>query len=254
MLYYLGVKFYLQQIFEGGIPRINGFSAEPSYYATFLLTGFVVNLYLLNNKSVYFGYKYLVLNQVLIFLAIILSTSKMAIPLMISVLLWSSFVDLYTRFVKNKSFYKKDLFVFPLILIAIFIGLYYFFFQLDKIRFLFGGLGIGGTVSHSVVIRERDFDNTLQTFINSPIIGYSLGGIPSAIGGLKGIEITNNVMAKKYEGMNIFMETLAGSGIVGFLFFAIFLVLNHIKFQTYYQTSKVRTKSQLLSSLCSGEA
>lgn len=39
-----------------------------------------------------------------------------------------------------------------------------------------------------------------------------------------GIVITNNETAKQFEGMNIFVETLAGSGIIGFIFFLIFLI------------------------------
>lgn len=252
ILFYFGIKFYLQQVFVVGIPRINGFSAEPSYYATFLLTGFVMNLYLINNKSTYFNFNYLVINQLLLLVAVLLSTSKMAIPLMIFVLLWSSFMDLYTRFVKKMTFYKKDLFVFPLILMGLLIGFYYFIFDFDKIKFLFGGLGIGGTVSHSVVTREIDFENTYKAFKKSPIIGYSLGGIPSAIGEIKGIKITTNELAKKHEGMNVFMETLAGSGVLGFLFFIIFLTkifLKPFQISTLLMKEGDEERSILLKSL-----
>lgn len=217
------IDFYVEQVFALGLPRINGFSYEPSYFATFMLTGFVMNLYLINHKSQYFKFKHLLINQFFIFVSILLSTSKMVVPLVIAILLLTSFQDMFSRLRTGFAIYYKDLFLFPLVFVLLAGGVYMFLFQFKTISFLFDGLGVGGTVSHSVEGRSLGFEQTYTVFKKSPFIGYSLGGIPSAIGELKGLVITDNETAKENEGMNIFMETLAGSGVIGFLFFLTFL-------------------------------
>jgi hypothetical protein len=94
--------------------------------------------------------------------------------------------------------------------------------NLKKFLSVFEGLPILSKYSHSATIRIDDFINTWNIFIDSPFIGYSLGGIAPAIAKYKGhIEITQELV-KKTEGMCIFLEVLAASGIIGFLFFAVF--------------------------------
>lgn len=222
-LFYLGINFFLGQAFSPNFPRISGFSYEPSYYATFLVTGFVTNLYLLNHKSAYFNYKFLVVNQILIFIAIFMSTSKLVIPTILVIIALTSIFDVFNRLLTRFTIYIKDIISISLLMVALLVPIYYLIFDFDKVRFLFNGLGIAGTVSHSVTIRERDFEHTVQAFTNSPLVGYSLGGVPSAIGEIRGVFVTNNELAKENEGMNIFMETLAGSGVLGFLFFLFFV-------------------------------
>ncbi|HTF80610.1 MAG TPA: hypothetical protein VL947_02755 [Cytophagales bacterium] len=223
VLFFVGIDFYLAQVFASNFPRVNGFSYEPSYYATFLITGFVTNLYLLNHKSAYFSYPLLLINQALMFIAIFLSTSKLVIPIMLLSLLLVSFKDVLRKMFSNFSIYMKDLALVPILMLTLLIPIYYIVFDFEKVRFLFDGLGIAGGVSHSVTFRERDLDATYKAFTQSPVVGYSLGGVASAIGEIRGVRVTNNELAKENEGMNVFIETLAGSGIIGFLFFIWFL-------------------------------
>ncbi|MFN8438396.1 MAG: hypothetical protein U0V72_12265 [Cytophagales bacterium] len=224
LFFVLGVNFYLEQVFESGIPRINAFCYEPSYFATFMLTGFVINQFLIINKSKYFNFNFLLINQFFVLVSILLSTSKMVIPIVLFLLFFSSITDLIYKIFRNFSVYTKDLLLMPVIIFGFVFIIYMFLYKFEDISFLFAGSGVGGTVSHSVEGRSLALEQTFQVFKKSPFVGCSLGGIPSSIGDLFGIVITNNETAKQFEGMNIFVETLAGSGIIGFIFFLIFLI------------------------------
>ena len=120
----------------------------------------------------------------------------------------------------------------------LFIGIVtlYSIFNFEKVYFMFNGLGIFGTAAHSSGARWSEFGDTLRAFWKSPIIGYSLGGIPSAIAEVRGIMITTQFQAKSFEGMNIFAEVLAASGIFGFVCFMLFLIQ---LFRKTYQLSEV---------------
>jgi hypothetical protein len=97
-------------------------------------------------------------------------------------------------------------------------------FNYDKFISLFEGLPFLSRYWHSATIRIDDFFYTWKIFINSPYVGYSLGGVAPAIAQLKGhIHITQEIV-KNTEGMCIFLEVLAASGIIGFAFFLLFLI------------------------------
>ncbi|MFU2074254.1 hypothetical protein, partial [Gallibacterium anatis] len=119
---------------------------------------------------------------------------------------------------------KNDIFILMIYLISfILIMGFILFFDLEKILFLLNGTGLFGTSSHSASMRGSDALYTLETFLNSPFIGYSLGGVATAIAEIQGIVVNSQAEAKLYEGMNIFLEILAASGIFGFLFFILWL-------------------------------
>jgi O-antigen ligase len=60
-------------------------------------------------------------------------------------------------------------------------------------------------------------------FQNSPLIGYSLGGIAPAIAQLHGVTDLDFESVKEFEGNSIFVEVLAASGIFGFIPFFLFV-------------------------------
>lgn len=103
------------------------------------------------------------------------------------------------------------------------------YFNLNTFKFLFSGLGMFGTATHSSEARTNEAWTTFEVFLNSPFIGYSLGGVAPAIAELKGFTIYTQSEAKNFEGMNIFLEVLAASGIIGFIFFVIFFIVLYSK-------------------------
>lgn len=208
----------------GVLARINGFSYEPSFFATYLLIGWVFvaclckdNAYIINKKVLYFFY-------FLLTLVMFLSSSRMGWLIM---LIWYMqypilFVAKLFQGRLNIRLMKYALLFTTISIFFICIVVYIIGF--DTISFLFSGLGIAGGASHSSDTRTHEFMDTLTIFMKSPIIGYSLGGISSAIGELRGIDVSDLEVAKMNEGMSVFAEVLAASGIVGGLFFVLYFI------------------------------
>ena len=74
--------FIVQWWIKGVLPRVNGFSFEPSYYATYMLIGWTIARILIRSKE-FNKRKDILISLVLITIAIILSSSRMSIALMI---------------------------------------------------------------------------------------------------------------------------------------------------------------------------
>lgn len=224
-LFHLGSPLVMQWWFPGVLARINGFSYEPSYFATYLIIGWVLVAYLIKKNSSLLSRGAFVSVFTLITIVIVLSSSRMGIIMM---MIWyiqypSHFIGRLLLGQCNLKYLKVCL----MLLIAASIPsiLIFYIIGFDKLSFLLAGLGIAGTSSHSSGARLEGLTATLNAFMNSPFIGYSLGGVATAIGELYGIDITTLEDAKYSEGMNIFAEVLAASGIIGFFPFAIYLIL-----------------------------
>jgi O-antigen ligase len=86
------------------------------------------------------------------------------------------------------------------------------------------GTGVSDTAAHSVIQRESAFSDTLTVFTEHPLIGESLGGVSSGIAALHAYTVRSFEDSKPFEGMNIFAEALAASGIAGIAPFIWFLI------------------------------
>ena len=207
----------------GVLPRLNGFSYEPSYFATYLLMGWVICAYLIGSKSSVFNRTHLQANLAIITLALILSSSRMGIVMMI---IW--YFQYPLRFINrlfhccfNKrlakiSAYLGIVLVFIVVIIVYFIGT-------DNLSFLLAGLGLSGQASHSVSDRTHGAEEMLTIFLKSPVIGYSLGGVNAVLAEMSGVTSGDIADIAKYTGFSVFMEVLAASGLVGFIPFIIFI-------------------------------
>jgi hypothetical protein len=91
------------------------------------------------------------------------------------------------------------------------------------------GTGIADTAAHSVVQREDAAQDTFAVFLQHPLIGRSLGGVSSAIAELHGEKIHSFEASKEFEGMSVFAEALAASGLIGIIPFGWFLVTTVLK-------------------------
>jgi membrane-associated HD superfamily phosphohydrolase len=87
------------------------------------------------------------------------------------------------------------------------------------------GTGVSDTASHSVIERENAFEETVQVILQHPWVGRSLGGISAAIADNEGDRIRSFEDAKTVEGMSVFAEVLAASGVIGFIPFVCFVVV-----------------------------
>jgi len=218
----LGINLLITQWWIDGIlPRLNGFSYEPSYFSSYLLIGWSILLFLYFEDRLFFNkFKY---SFLFLTLVIILSTSRMALLMMLiaSAALWvkssySSFKRLRIKLRDGKI----------LLLISFFV--LFLLNNLQKISeysFLFSGIGLLGTPTHSMSSRIDRAISTFQIFLNNPIMGHSLGGVAPAIAELEGCSISTQIEAKSFEGMSILVEVLAASGIFGFFFFCLFFAI-----------------------------
>jgi hypothetical protein len=217
---------------NGRLPRINGFSYEPSYFSTYVLICWVICFFLMINRNKLVYYFNARITFLIITVSLFLSTSRMGLLFMFIIILGFIFNQIKNTFIT----FKIKARILPLFLLFVtFIGscAYYVIFYFNKIKFMFLGLGIFGYADHSTGQRITEFIDTLKAFLKSPFIGYSLGGIPSAIAKVRGTRIGTQYQAKDYEGMNIFAETLAASGIFGFIFFISFLII------IFYKTNRL---------------
>ena len=204
------------------IPRVNALSYEPSYYATYLLIGFVF-LYYSQRKGIwYFKQRMQILILSCVTIAIFLSTSRMGILFMVVILLYD-FAKMMIRALFTWRISRVNFFI-ALVFIGAMATVVGRILLDDKQRKLYlAGTGLESTASHSKDTRIRQMNNVFLVFQDSPIIGYSLGGIAPAIANYYGDKTKDQKKAKEYEGLNIFLEVLAASGIVGFLFFCSWL-------------------------------
>lgn len=199
-------------------PRVNAFSYEPSYYATYLLIGFVM-IYHLTFKQVFlFNRRFQMLMLVSIGCAILLSTSRMGILFVLVIFLYD-FVKMLIRSAVTLRISKVNFGLSAAFLICFF-SLVGVILNDPKLRARYlSGTGVESTASHSKDLRIRQITDVYDVFLLSPFEGYSLGGIAPAIAEMRGDPANNQQKVKEHEGLNIFLEVLAASGVVGFVFF-----------------------------------
>jgi hypothetical protein len=218
----------------GFLPRANGFSYEPSYFATYLLIGFVFVSSLRRARSPLLSRRALAATYWILALGIILSSSRMGIVfLLLEISLsqsqpWAAALGDFARLRISRSKIRA---LTPSLLMLIFVSALgsvaaTAFERNPTVMLMFlNGTGISDTAAHSVLEREGSFEETLQVFADHPFIGRSLGGVSSAIANLNGERVHSFEESKAFEGMSVFTEALAGSGVVGFIPFVWFLIV-----------------------------
>lgn len=241
---YFGINLFLVTEFwpNTQIPRVNGFSYEPSYYATYLLMGWIMTFYFLEKKSRLFSKKTLLIFLGIMTLAMILCSSRMGILMMV---LWiARIVIRYLLKLLNYKFQLKVILIsVSLIFLAAIVASIFMIAMSNQMFFMQG-------IMNSFHKRSFQFINTLVVFKQHPLYGVSLGGIAPAIGELYGLTITSQAIATKHEGMMIFAEVLAASGAVGFVFFAIYIVkLISSPFQLLKKMKDKEMKKMLMGSV-----
>jgi len=235
LFYGFGINFFVTQ--PG---RINGFTYEPSYYVTYMSPGLIITLMMAlylntNNKAKMIFYS---LTASLILVVLIFSTSKLALVEVLIVLLLMVLMFLVlkvSQLLKNQNFTKNLMYL--LAFTVVFSGIFYIGGNIGAIFKVISGSK--GGVSYikkaeevvstykeaSLDIRLSQFKETLQIALENPLIGKSLGGVAPYRALKDGTVPKSNEDVKKYEGMNIFAEMLAGFGVFGFLLMLGFIFL-----------------------------
>ncbi len=230
----LGLPGFLitQWWIPGSLPRVNGFSYEPSYFASYLLIGFVFVGSLRRSGSTLLPARALLAVHWLTALGIIVSSSRMGILFLVGDVMlglarpWLSFFKDFRRFriVRAKVRPLTPSLLALTFLFSVLGGTMLMLRRNPALTLLFlNGTGISDTAAHSVVEREDSFEETLKVFIDHPFVGRSLGGVSYAIADLEGVAIHSFEESKNFEGMNVFAEVMAASGVFGAIPFLCFL-------------------------------
>ncbi len=218
---------------EGSLARVNGFSYEPSYFASYLLIGFVFTGSLRRRHSALLPSRALLATYYLTGAGILVSSSRMGIMFLLADVFlsqfrpWLSFMSDFRRF---RLVPQKIRRLFPsllsIALLLVFLGSATAILESNPavLLMLLNGTGVSDTAAHSVIQREASLEETAAVFFEHPLVGRSLGGVSSAIANRNGESIHSFEDAKSYEGMSVFAEILAASGAIGFLPFLWFVV------------------------------
>lgn len=238
---------------QGVLPRVNGFSYEPSYFATYLLIGFVFVSSLRTAKAPLLSARAMLLIYALTAIGIIVSSSRMGIIFLLVDVFLSQIRPLRSIIgdvLKSRIAPSKLRALVPSLLLTTFLVgiLGTTIVALESrpaLMLLFlNGTGIDDTAAHSVIERADSLEETIAVFLAHPIIGRSLGGVSSAIADREGESVHTFEDSKNFEGMSVFAEVLAASGIIGVVPFVCFLVVTIWK-----PSALARRSGQLYSAL-----
>jgi hypothetical protein len=218
----------------GRVPRVNGFSFEPSYYATYLIVGLVCLGSLRRSGVAEFRTWKWTLAHSLMMVAMILCSSRIGIAFVLLELAIQP-VRRLARVARRPSLVlgfnvsgRKILIAAACMWFA-YIGAVKAVDWLaenpDTIREVAWGTGLLGTASHSVDERQDHFEDTIQAIADHPWMGSSLGGVTESVASYMGIKPQNFEETKRYEGQSIFAEVVAASGIPGSIPFFCFLAI-----------------------------
>ena len=216
-LQFAGINFYVTQYND--LHRSNGFSYEPSFYATYMIMGAIICLYLLEKRNYKCMRKRaLIFSTVLNVGAVVISTSRMGLIMLLIYVVYRGFMSLRI-YIHMKAPLIKTLF--SLMPIMVGLGMIAFIlaieFEVPFVMHYMSGMGIGGASSHSADARMTAFEDTWKLFLDSPLLGCSLGGIDAGIIEYKARNYT--VANNGGASMCISLEALAAYGIIGAFFF-----------------------------------
>ena len=223
LLQFAGIRFFVTQFGEtpyGVMHRTNGFSYEPSYYATYMLIGCAACLYLLEKKnSRAMDKRILYASTVLNVGALLISTSRMGWAILAAYLISRSALGLL-RYVRKSTHDKAELvklFFIPLLILVLAGTIVLGVRQGNTLAVVYTqGLGLGGDIRSSGP-RINALLDTWELFKSSPFLGFSLGGLDSEIAYRGGLAYTTELNGS--FSMCVSAEALAAYGMIGAIFF-----------------------------------
>jgi hypothetical protein len=222
VLYTRGINVFVTEWWvKGRIARINGLSYEPSYFATYLMAGWVTCMYLFEKNAPFPNRR---LQRICLFVvtgALLLCSSRMGYAMMF---LWVVFrISLRAMRAAISGVATRGGFrvavaaIFGSLLAGLSVWHYWrsVLTVASAVPFLFSGLGLMGHSAQSAHTRLESLSRTWVAFTQHPIVGTGIGALPVAIASQNGIGVYDLEQAKKYEGMSIGMEVLAETGLIG---------------------------------------
>jgi len=225
------VPFTAEWYIPGRLARINGFSAEPSYFVTYMVVGWITVIDLRISKARIVEGPFWKWASVILTAAMFCSTSKLGWGIMILELILR-FVPPVWRTVKRLLGTGKILIWVPIsrifagIAILAVLGFgtsrYLEKMNFDVLNFL-SGSGVAGQAGHSLNTRVGDGYDTFAAFEDAPLAGRSMGGTAIYRASRQGIQVTGMAEVRQYWGFPVILDVLLASGAVGVIPFLVFL-------------------------------
>ena len=224
--------FVTQWWVQGHIARVNGFCYEPSYFASYMLLGWITASVLMYKKDGLLSGRLVGITWALTSAALVVCSARSGWLVMLLWLVIYNSAILLLR-LKRRTLTLKQMRT-GLCWAAFFFGLalaYWAMLQLPARH----EDGLDAPAVRTDVLRHTGLDtktppvswndriapllDTLRVFAKNPLIGYGLGDVAYQIGALRGTPPTTLAEAKPFEAINVFAEVLAGSGVFGFAVF-----------------------------------
>lgn len=215
-LYFLGIDFYVTQAWNKYLCRINGFTYEPSYYATYMLIGFVMYAYLLekNNEEI-MKRKEMTAKFIVITIALVLCSSRMGWLMMV---LWTAVRGLNWICTEIRGGLTNRRILYLVIVLGTgllgSILIWVFLLRDGPLSFMLSGTGLYGQPAHSIVSRTSGLRKDLEVFWEHPWTGVSLGGVDPALALHSGIAYDSS---RNGSSMLLLGELLVANGIIGMI-------------------------------------
>ncbi|MDD3818293.1 MAG: O-antigen ligase family protein [Actinomycetota bacterium] len=234
------------------LARINIFSYEPSYFATYMLMGFFIWFILWIRKSDFINYKGITV--IATGLIIFLSSSRIG-WIGIALIIGYGFIELIGYWSINKKLTKQKAIFFISLIVLIIFGISLLLIMInnpERFKFVFEGTGLFDTSEHSYAERSERTIQTFKVFLDKPInilIGVGPGGA--------GAYMVNNpekfeMYVEGFENLwatepnNLIAELLASVGIVGFIFFLWFIVIIFKRLWSLYKNNNLVEKYRII--------
>ena len=231
---------------DGELPRINALSYEPSFFSTYMLSGWGTFVYLKEYQYDVINKRFCNLGYLLTLISILFSSSRIGFIVILAWYFHYLFKFVFKVFCKNRLS-KKDLI--HILKLAFLLFILSFILFIDKLSFIFTGTGLKNTSSSSVSIRLQTFFQTIEVFVENYIFGVGLGNIPYHISKMNGVTSVDLTNVKDFEGNNVIIEIFAGTGLIGGLLFILFVINLVTKFSF---AKKIIKEQAVLNSLIIG--
>ena len=228
----------IQWIVHGRVARINGFSYEPSYYATYMIMGWIMLVDLRVSKARITEGRWWKRATVLVTAALFLSSSKTAWIFMLVELAARTAPGLWRivrRFVREvregrimlyvRKGAVRNLLIACVMAVVVAKGVSSL---LKNPLILLSGTGLMHQPAHSINGRSAAASQTIDAFLEHPFVGRSLGGVSIYIASRDGIEVKTMEEVRKFWGFPVLMDVLVASGVFGFLPFLAFMYANTV--------------------------
>jgi O-antigen ligase len=234
------------------LARINVFSYEPSYFATYMLMGLFVWFILWIRRSDFINYKGLTL--IAIGIIIFLSSSRIG---WIGIILMAVYglIELIGYYSVKKQFTKQNAkFFVSFILISVFAVTFLLIIinNPERFDFLFKGTGLFDTADYSYSMRNERAVETFEVFLDRPInilFGVGPGGVGAYMinnPGKFGIAVEGFEKIWSTEPSNITAELLASVGIIGLIIFVWFIAIIFKRLWNLYRNNNLIKKYRVI--------